>query len=137
MSCHNRADVIRRKHRVTAPTSAPYRRRITSYNVCYTKLLRIRVINVYVPNGQQVGSDKYAFKLQWLERLAAYVADELRCYPALALIGDFNIAPEDRDVHDPTLWQDSVLFSEQERRGFRALLEVGLVDVFRKFEQLV
>ncbi len=95
----------------------------------------IRVINVYVPNGQQVGSDKYAFKLQWLERLAAYVADELRCYPALALIGDFNIAPEDRDVHDPTLWQDSVLFSEQERRGFRALLEVGLVDVFRKFEQ--
>lgn len=96
---------------------------------------RIRVINVYVPNGQQVGSDKYDFKLQWLRRLADYVAHALKRYPMLALIGDFNIAPEDRDVHDPSLWQDSVLFSEQERRGFRALLEVGLVDVFRKFKQ--
>jgi exodeoxyribonuclease-3 len=95
----------------------------------------MRVINVYVPNGQQVGSDKYAFKLQWLQHLADYVAHELKRYPALALIGDFNIAPEDRDVHDPALWQDSVLFSEQERHGFRALLELGLVDVFRKFEQ--
>lgn len=95
----------------------------------------IRVINVYVPNGQSVGSDKYAYKLQWLERLADYVAGELKNYPALALIGDFNIAPQDRDVHDPALWQDSVLFSEQERRSFRALLDVGLVDVFRKFEQ--
>ena len=95
----------------------------------------VRVINVYVPNGQQVGSDKYDFKLQWLQHLADYVAHALKRYPALALIGDFNIAPEDRDVHDPALWQDSVLFSERERRGFRALLEVGLMDVFRKFEQ--
>jgi exodeoxyribonuclease III len=95
----------------------------------------IRVINVYVPNGQQVGSDKYDFKLQWLQRLADYVAHALKQYPSLALIGDFNIAPEDRDVHDPALWRDSVLFSEQERRGFRALLEIGLTDVFRKFEQ--
>ncbi|MFQ5993589.1 MAG: exodeoxyribonuclease III [Acidiferrobacterales bacterium] len=95
----------------------------------------VRVANVYVPNGQTVGSDKYAYKLDWLTRLARYVHEQQTQYPRLALAGDFNIAPEERDVHDPALWQDSVLFSEKERAAFRELLRTGLVDVFRKFEQ--
>lgn len=95
----------------------------------------IRVINVYVPNGQQVGSEKFAYKLQWLGGLVEYVAEQLKHHPKLVLAGDFNIAPEARDVHDPQLWEGSVLFSESERQGFRALLDVGLVDVFRNFEQ--
>ena len=97
----------------------------------------IRVINVYVPNGQQVGSEKFAYKLQWLERLAQYIAEQLKHHPKLVLAGDFNIAPEGRDVHDPQLWEGSVLFSEKERQAFRALLNAGLVDVFRNFEQPV
>jgi exodeoxyribonuclease-3 len=96
---------------------------------------RIRVINVYVPNGQQVGSEKFAYKLQWLERLVEYVAEQLKQYPKLVVAGDFNIAPEARDVHDPQLWEGSVLFSESERQAFHALLDAGLVDVFRNFEQ--
>jgi exodeoxyribonuclease-3 len=95
----------------------------------------LRILNVYVPNGQAVGSDKYSYKLAWLERLTRYVSDELKAYPRLALVGDFNIAPEEQDVHDPALWQGSVLFSEQERAAFHALLQLGLVDVFRQFEQ--
>lgn len=95
----------------------------------------VRVINVYVPNGQQVGSEKFSYKLKWLKRLIEYVAEELRRHPKLVLAGDFNIAPEARDVHDPQLWEGSVLFSESERHAFRALLDVGLVDVFRNFDQ--
>lgn len=95
----------------------------------------VRVINAYVPNGSAVGSDKYAYKLHWLERFAAYVAAQLASFPKLVVVGDFNIAPEDRDVHDPKLWAGSVLASEPEREGFRRLLAIGLVDAFRKFEQ--
>ncbi|MDX1488155.1 MAG: exodeoxyribonuclease III [Acidiferrobacterales bacterium] len=95
----------------------------------------VRVINVYVPNGQQVGSEKFSYKLQWLERLVEYVAEQLKHHLRLVLTGDFNIAPEARDVHDPQLWEGSVLFSESERQAFHALLDSGLVDVFRRFEQ--
>ncbi len=96
---------------------------------------KLRILNVYVPNGQEVGSEKYAYKLEWLQRLGKYVGQQLKQYPRLALLGDFNIAPEERDVHDPVLWEGSVLFSEKERAAFRDLLGLGLVDVFRKFEQ--
>ncbi len=95
----------------------------------------VRVVNVYVPNGQQVGSEKFRYKLQWLERLVEYVAEQLKRHPKLVLAGDFNIAPEAPDVHDPQLWEGSVLFSESERQAFRVLLATGLVDVFRNFEQ--
>ncbi|MFQ5937072.1 MAG: exodeoxyribonuclease III, partial [Acidiferrobacterales bacterium] len=95
----------------------------------------IRVVNVYVPNGQEVGSEKHTYKLEWLQRLAEYVESQLQTYSELALLGDFNIAPEARDVHDPVLWEGTVLFSEKERHAFRALLDVGLIDVFRIFEQ--
>lgn len=95
----------------------------------------VRVLSVYVPNGQEVGSEKYAYKLDWLERLADYIKDQLNSYSQLALVGDFNIAPAERDVHDPALWEGSVLFSDRERAAFRMLLGVGLVDVFRQFDQ--
>lgn len=96
---------------------------------------RLRLLNLYVPNGQAVGSDKYAYKLDWLARLAAYVKDQLQRHPRLAVIGDFNIAPEDRDVHDPQLWEGSVLVSPPERAAFNALIDLGLSDTLRQFEQ--
>ena len=94
-----------------------------------------RIINVYVPNGQSVGSDKYAYKLRWLETLAGWLREELARYPRLAIMGDFNIAPEDRDVHDPEAWRGQVLCSDAERERLATLLELGLVDAFRLFEQ--
>ncbi len=95
----------------------------------------IRIICVYIPNGQSVGSDKYEYKLNWLNALIAYIEKQLSIYPQLALLGDYNIAPEDRDVHDPTAWKDSVLVSEPERDAFKQLIQLGLHDSFRLFEQ--
>lgn len=95
----------------------------------------VRVICAYVPNGQEVGSDKYAYKLQWLDALQDWIADEEKSHEALALAGDFNIAPDERDVHDPAAWQGSVLVSEPERTAFRQLLNIGLKDAFRLFDQ--
>lgn len=95
----------------------------------------VRVIDLYVPNGQAVGADKYQYKLRWLAALRDYVAAELARHPRLIVLGDFNIAPEDRDVHDPKAWEGSVHVSEPERVALRALLETGLEDCFRRFEQ--
>jgi exodeoxyribonuclease III len=95
----------------------------------------VRVVNVYAPNGERVGSDKYDFKLKWLDALRRYVSFELKRYDLLALAGDFNVAPEDRDVYDPRLWQNQVLFSEPERSALRSAVDVGLLDVFRQFDQ--
>jgi exodeoxyribonuclease-3 len=95
----------------------------------------VRVVNVYVPNGQAVGSDKYAYKLDWLARLRGYVAAELERHRRLVIVGDYNIAPEDRDVHDPAKWEGSVHVSPAEREALARLLEAGLVDTFRLFEQ--
>lgn len=95
----------------------------------------LRVIDVYVPNGESVDSDKYRYKLDWLAKLAAWLKDELRRYPNLVVLGDFNIAPEARDVHNPKAWEGSVLFSEAERAALRALFDLGLCDTFRLFEQ--
>jgi exodeoxyribonuclease-3 len=95
----------------------------------------VRVVCVYVPNGQSVDSDKYRYKLEWLAALRDWLRGELERYPRLALLGDYNIAPEDRDVYDPKAWEDNVLVSEPERRCFRELLQIGLHDSFRLFEQ--
>lgn len=95
----------------------------------------LRVVCAYMPNGQEVGSDKYQYKLRWLAALTAYLRDELQRFPRLALLGDYNIAPEDRDVHDPAAWKDQILCSEPERAAFRAFLDLGLADAFRLFEQ--
>ena len=95
----------------------------------------VRVIDVYVPNGQSVGSDKYEYKLRWLAALQGYLAAELQRHPRLALLGDFNIAPEDRDVHDPKAWEGSVHVSPAERTALQSLQSLGLADCFRLFEQ--
>ena len=95
----------------------------------------VRVINLYVPNGQSVGSDKYLYKLGWLRALCRWLRQELAAHEHLIALGDFNIAPEDRDVHDPAAWAGSVLVSPEERAALRAALDLGLIDVFRRFEQ--
>ena len=95
----------------------------------------LRVVCVYCPNGQAVGSEKYAYKLRWFAALRDYLAAELRRHPRLAVAGDFNVAPEDRDVHDPKAWEGQVHVSEPERAAWRALLALGLKDSFRLFEQ--
>jgi exodeoxyribonuclease-3 len=95
----------------------------------------VRVINLYVPNGQEVGSEKFDYKLRWLAALRGYLASELERHPLLVALGDYNIAPEDRDVHDPKAWEGSVHVSEPERSALRALLATGLEDCFRRFEQ--
>ncbi len=95
----------------------------------------VRIIDVYVPNGQTVGSDKFQYKMRWLEALRAYVAAELERHPQLVVLGDYNIAPEDRDVHDPKAWEGSVHVSDPERAAYRSLLALGLEDCFRRFEQ--
>jgi len=95
----------------------------------------LRVVCAYFPNGQAVGSDKYEYKLRWIAALTDWLKGELSRHEKLALAGDFNIAPEPRDVHDPVLWDGQVLFSGPERAAFRALLDLGLRDAFRLFEQ--
>ena len=94
-----------------------------------------RVICVYCPNGQAVGSEKYDYKLRWFAALKEYLAAELQRHPKLAVAGDFNVAPEDHDVHDPKAWEGQVHVSEAERSAWRALLGLGLTDTFRLFEQ--
>jgi exodeoxyribonuclease III len=95
----------------------------------------MRIVCVYVPNGQSVDSDKYQYKLRWLEATTKWLGDELGRHEKLAVLGDFNIAPDERDVHDPKAWEGQVLFSEPERAAFRRLLDLGLKDSFRLFDQ--
>lgn len=94
-----------------------------------------RIVCAYMPNGQEVGCDKYDYKLRWLSALAEWLGDELQGSPRLALCGDYNIAPDDRDVHDPARWSGKILCSDAERAAFRRLLDLGLADSFRLFEQ--
>jgi exodeoxyribonuclease-3 len=112
------------------PGDADPQRRVISASVG-----PIRLVNVYVPNGQAVGSEKYTYKLAWLERLRAWLATQLAEHEYLLVAGDFNIAPEDRDVHDPAAWQGSVHVSEPEREALAKIAALGLSDVFRRFEQ--
>jgi exodeoxyribonuclease III len=95
----------------------------------------VRVVNLYVPNGQAPGSEKYDYKLRWLKALGVWLRTELARFPQLLVLGDFNIAPEDRDVHDPAAWVGSVHVSEPERQALGDLLQIGLADVFRQFDQ--
>jgi len=95
----------------------------------------VRVVCAYFPNGQSVDSDKYPYKLKWLAALAAWLKEELVRHPNLVLLGDFNIAPEDRDMYDPVAWKGQVLCTDAERDAYRRLLGLGLADAFRLFEQ--
>ncbi len=103
--------------------------------VLATTIDGVRVINLYVPNGQSVGSDKYQYKLNWLAAVRNWLAAELQHYDRLIVLGDFNIAPDDRDVYDPEKWGDAVLCSPAERAALQEILSLGLTDVFREFEQ--
>ena len=95
----------------------------------------VRILNLYAPNGQEPGSEKYAYKLKWYQALTTWLEAKLKKYPALAVMGDLNIAPEPRDVHNPKRWEGKIHFSEPERAAFREVLTVGLKDGFRLFEQ--
>jgi len=95
----------------------------------------LRIVNLYVVNGQAVGSEKYAYKLDWLAKVGAFLAEEIRRHPRLVVMGDFNIAPDDRDVHDPAAWHEQILCSTPERDALRRVLDIGLVDSFRLFNQ--
>ena len=95
----------------------------------------VRVVNLYVVNGSEVGSDKYAYKLDWLAQVTAWLQQQAALYPKLVVLGDFNIAPEDRDVHDPIAWGDGILCSPAERAALQAIQAVGLSDTFRQFAQ--
>lgn len=95
----------------------------------------LRIVCLYVPNGESIESDKYRYKLDWLAAANAWLKKELTAHPRLVVLGDFNIAPEERDVHDPKVWEGQVLFSAPERAAFQKLLALGLKDAFRLFPQ--
>lgn len=103
--------------------------------VLATTVNDVRIVNLYIPNGSEVGSEKYAYKLAWLEKLHSFLSDELTRYDKLVVLGDFNIAPADADIHDPVKWGEAILASPPERAALTKLLDLGLTDVFRKFEQ--
>jgi exodeoxyribonuclease-3 len=95
----------------------------------------VRTIGAYFPNGQAPDSDKFVYKMRWMSALRDWVRAELARHPNLVLMGDFNVAPEDRDVHDPVAWAGQIHCTPEERAQFAALVELGLVDAFRLFEQ--
>jgi exodeoxyribonuclease-3 len=103
--------------------------------IAATTAAGLRCIGAYFPNGQAPGTDKFAYKMRWMEALRDWVRAEMQRYPALVLMGDFNVAPEDRDVYDPVAWAGQIHCTPEERAQFAALLELGLADAFRLFEQ--
>jgi exodeoxyribonuclease-3 len=92
----------------------------------------IRIVNLYIPNGDNIHSEKYQYKLAWLKQLDVFLKNELQGHSQIIVLGDFNIAPDDIDVHDPKQWAGKVLFSEPERNAFRDMLQVGFIDTFRQ-----
>jgi exodeoxyribonuclease-3 len=125
LSKHPIADVVKNNPRFDDPQQ----------RILAATIEGMRIVCAYVPNGQSVDSDKYVYKLAWLAALRDWLAEELATHPQLAILGDYNIAPEARDVHDPAEWEGQVLCSDQERAALGALLELGLTDSFRLFEQ--
>jgi exodeoxyribonuclease-3 len=95
----------------------------------------VRVVDLYVVNGSEVGSEKYAYKLHWLEQVTNWIAEEVQQHEKLVVLGDFNIAPDDRDVHDPEAWHERILCSTPEREALQRMLDLGLTDTFRLFQQ--
>jgi exodeoxyribonuclease-3 len=95
----------------------------------------VRIVNLYVVNGSEVGSEKFEYKLHWLERVTEWLGSELAAHENLVVLGDFNITPDDRDVHDPDAWREKILCSTTEREALKRMLGLGLQDTFRLFEQ--
>jgi exodeoxyribonuclease III len=127
---------------VAVVSKTPARDAVTDFPDCEDPQRRIlastvdgvRVINLYVPNGSEVGSEKYEYKLNWLRSLRSFLQAELAEHENVVVLGDFNIAPADADVYDPEKWGDAILCSPLEREALGALLDLGLTDVFREFE---
>jgi exodeoxyribonuclease-3 len=117
------------------PANADEQQRILAATVCFKGMQPIRLVSAYFPNGQSPDSDKFVYKLGWLKALENWLREELTQNSRLALLGDFNIAPSDIDVHDPSKWIGQNLVSPEERKAFQQLLELGLTDSFRMFEQ--
>jgi exodeoxyribonuclease-3 len=112
------------------PDHADEQRRVLAATVC-----GVRVICAYVPNGESVESEKYQYKLRWLAAFRNWIEAELALHPRLAVLGDYNIAPENRDVYDPAAWEGKVLFSVPERNALQELFVAGMKDAFRLFDQ--
>ena len=117
------------------PAHVDEQQRILAATVCFKGIQPIRLVSAYFPNGQSPDSDKFVYKLGWLKALENWLREELTQNSRLALLGDFNIAPSDIDVHDPSKWIGQNLVSPEERKAFQQLLELGLTDSFRMFEQ--
>jgi exodeoxyribonuclease-3 len=117
------------------PNYEDEQQRILAATVCFAGMQPIRLVSAYFPNGQSPDSEKFIYKLSWLGALQNWLTSELEQNPRLALLGDFNIAPADEDVHDPKAWEGQNLVSPPERDAFQGLLQLGLNDSFRMFEQ--
>ncbi len=118
------------------PGNDDEQQRILAATIPFAGTKPIRLISAYFPNGQSPDSDKFAYKLNWLSKLQTWLAEELEQNPRLALLGDFNIAPADADVHDPKAWEGQNLVSPPERNAFQEFINLGLSDSFRMFEQV-
>ncbi len=117
------------------PGNADEQQRILAATVCFKGMQPVRLVSAYFPNGQSPDSDKFVYKLGWIKALEAWLKGELSQNSRLALLGDFNIAPTDVDVYDPSKWVGQNLVSPPEREAFQRLIELGLTDSFRMFEQ--
>jgi exodeoxyribonuclease-3 len=117
------------------PGNDDEQQRILAATIPFAGTKPIRLISAYFPNGQSPDSDKFSYKLNWLSKLQTWLAEELEQNPRLALLGDFNIAPADADVHDPKAWEGQNLVSPPERNAFQEFINLGLSDSFRMFEQ--
>ena len=125
---------------ITKNTSEHTSKGITGFDDPQTRVIStthdgIRVVNVYVPNGQAVGTEKFLYKLEWLNHLKNMLDNDLKEYPKMVVLGDFNIAPSDEDIHDPDEWKDKILCSDQERSALEEILSLGFHDSFRLFEK--
>ena len=125
---------------ITKNTSDDTSKGMAGFNDPQTRVIStthdgIRVVNVYVPNGQAVGTEKFLYKLEWLSHLKNMLENDLKEYPKMIVLGDFNIAPRDEDIHDPNEWADKILCSDQERSAFEEILSLGFHDSFRLFEK--
>jgi exodeoxyribonuclease-3 len=107
----------------------------TQQRVLSATVSGVRVVCVYVPNGESLGSPKFQYKMGWMEALRLWLKQELVTHPKLAVAGDYNVAPEARDVHDPAVWENKIHFTEPERKALHALFGIGFTDAFRLFEQ--
>ena len=113
---------------------------IVDFNDPQTRVLSttnegIRIVNVYVPNGQAIGTEKFSYKIDWLNHLKKMLDADLKKYPKMVVLGDFNIAPSDEDIHDPAEWEGKILCSDQERSSFEEIMSLGFHDSFRMFEK--